>query len=654
MKNMVLRSIILLVAVAISATTFTACTEDEVTGEEHAYVEGVVLPAETVKNVSAEGGRLNIAFETKAGFNVTYDNKDMIKSLKVNNLSEASKAGKHSVSIDLHPNTSDSDRSATIYITVEGFARTTLVEIKQTSKAQDMDNITNWLDERLRKEYYWLDEYNDKWATFDFKVERKTSTGYNQMLARNLGKMTTNMADGGIDTDGSRYIYSNMSMVSTDDMMASTRSSEETTYGYGFDIVPVLIILSEENGVRLFAFSVNHVYANTSAAASGLRRSDLITKVNNTDITERNANEIYAQLVLQTDASIALEKMDFKTEELANITLTRAEYEANPVAYSGLLAPPEKMNPSGKKIGYLSYLSFDYNFDTELIDAMKDLAEKGAEEFVLDLRMNGGGSVDSAVKLTSMILDESYVGQTCAKLVRHPSNIYGDDVLPIRKYVDANNNTDLPNLNMQRVYILVSDFTASASEMIITALDGLDVEVITIGYTTEGKNCGMDVMTKTIGKYECTFAPITFLNFNAKDFNDYADGLTPDVDFAKYVDDATVSHLKGHLQWYPLARAPWGNVEYDIALAEAVKRINDDTLFKPLEEDNEEGEGTEGEGSEGEGSEGDQTTTRVSGRKIMKASIRLNDEPMSWKRKGAYLTEQDRALLHPETIDNQE
>ena len=635
-KNMMLKGFMVMVTFAITLTSFTACTEDEVTGEDHAYVEGVTLPAETARNVSADGGRISVAFTTKAGFNITYDNKDMIKSVKVANLSEASKGGNHSVSIEVNPNTSESDRSATIYITVDGFVRTELIKIKQSSKAQDMDNITTWLDERLKTEYYWLDEYNDKWATFDFKVERKNSTGYNAMLAKNLGKMTTNMADGGIESDGSRYIYSNVSLVSTDDMTSSTRSSESAVYGYGFDIMPALILLSEENGVRLFAFSVNHVYAQSPAAASGLRRSDLITKVNNTDIIERNVNEVYTQLMLQQDASITLEKMDFNTEELATITLSRAEYEPNPVAYSAILEPKESINPSGKKIGYLSYLSFDYNFDTELIDAMKNLADKGAEEFVLDLRSNGGGAVPSAVILTSMILDESYVGQVCAKLVRNPKNKYGNDVLPIQKYADSSSSVDLPNLNMQRVFVLVSDFTASASEMVITALEGLDIDVVTIGLTTEGKNCGMDVLSKTIGKYECTFAPITFLNFNAKDFNDYADGLTPDVDFEKYIDDATVSHLKDHLQWYPLPRAPWGNTDYDIALAEAVKRINDDTLFKPKQDNTGEGD------QEGGDESGDETTTRSVRRALKKSDIQLNDELVSWKRKGLYLTEQGR------------
>lgn len=644
-KNMLLSSIVM-AAVMCCALSFTACTEDDITGEEHEYVEGVTLPANTSREVRAEGGRLTVSFTTKAGYTISYDNKDMIKSATPTNISEATKAGNHSIKIEINPNTAESDRSATIYITVEGYVRTELIEIKQTSKAQDMDNITTWLDEILRTEYYWLDEYNEKWATFNFKVEQKTSAGYNNMLYRNLGGMTTNIADGGVLANDTRYIYTYMSMASADEGAASTRSSESAELGYGFDVLPILIGVSEENGVRLYGISVNHVYPNSPAATSGLRRSDIITKVNNTDLTYDVVEDIYNnKLVPQMDPSITLEKMDMKTKERATITLQRAEYEPNPVAYSGILEPSKEINPSGKKIGYLAYMSFNSDFDTELIDAMKNLANKGAEEFILDLRSNSGGAVVSAYKLASMMIDESYVGQPLAKLVRNPKNKYGNSVAPIVKYDESNN--DLPNLNMQRVYVLVSEFTASASEMIITGLDGLDVEVITIGYTTEGKNCGMDVHPKTIGKYECTFAPITFLNFNAKDFNDYADGLTPTIDFEKYLKNESVAHLKSHIQWYPLPLAPWGNTTNDIAIVEAIKNINGDTLFKPQESEGDEGDNENSEGDESE-------ATRSTERYTLKADKHLINNHHSWKRQGAYITDQDRATLQTEKQSEQE
>jgi hypothetical protein len=81
----------------------------------------------------------------------------------------------------------------------------------------------------------------------------------------------------------------------------------------------------------------------------------------------------------------------------------------------------------------------------------------------------------------------------------------------------------LPQLNVNRVYVLTSDDTCSASESIINGLRGIDVPVVQIGTTTCGKpygfydfdNCGT------------TYFSIQFKGVNAKNFGDYADGFSP-------------------------------------------------------------------------------------------------------------------------------
>lgn len=630
MKTITSKMLCLLMAM-VMLTSFSACTEDTVTEQDRENTEGVILPAETKRELSAEKARLSIAFTTEAGYTLSYDNKDMIKSITP---LQGSEAGSHIATVEVNPNSSDSNRSANIYITVNGFTRTTLVELSQKSKAQDMDEIAMYLDERLKTEYYWLDEYNAKWATFDFKVERKTSSAYNNMLEKNLLKMTTNQADGGTESDGSRYIYTNATVIPLSELEQATRSDDDrpTKEGYGFEITPIILIMSEENGVKLYAFSVQHVYNNSPAATAGLRRSDLITKVNNTDITDNNANDIYAKLMLQTDPSITIEKMDFVTGKLATITVTRGEFVASPVAYYAILPEHEKFNNEGKKIGYLSFLSFDSSFDQDLIDAFKDLSSQGAEEFILDLRYNGGGAVDTAAILTSMTLNESYVGQICAKLVRNPKNPRKNEEILVQKYTNSDKNIDLPNLNINRIYVLVSSFTASASEMVITGLEGLDFEVITIGERTEGKNCGMDVISKTIGAYYCEFAPITFLCHNAKDFNDYADGLVPDIDFDDYRGKPEYDRHKGQLNMFPIAMGAWGNMSYDLALTEAVSNIHGSTLLTP---DTGEDEG-EGEGGEGNQGGDDQTTTRSTSKFQIIKGEKMPDNILPWKKRGMY------------------
>lgn len=82
-------------------------------------------------------------------------------------------------------------------------------------------------------------------------------------------------------------------------------------------------------------------------------------------------------------------------------------------------------------------------------------------------------------------------------------------------------------MNLSKVYCLVSGQTASASELVINSLRGIDIEVILIGEQTNGKNVGMEgtEFTTKAGTYE--FFPITFQSYNAKDFGKYEKGFPP-------------------------------------------------------------------------------------------------------------------------------
>src|SRR3546814_10855822 len=83
--------------------------------------------------------------------------------------------------------------------------------------------------------------------------------------------------------------------------------------------------------------------------------------------------------------------------------------------------------------------------------------------------------------------------------------------------------SDLPTLNLGRVFVLAGPGTCSASEAVVNGLRGVDVDVVLVGDTTCGKpygfypedNCGL------------TYFAIEFQGINAKGFGDYADGFTP-------------------------------------------------------------------------------------------------------------------------------
>ena len=83
--------------------------------------------------------------------------------------------------------------------------------------------------------------------------------------------------------------------------------------------------------------------------------------------------------------------------------------------------------------------------------------------------------------------------------------------------------TALPTVNLNRVFILSTARTCSASEAVINGLRGVDVEVVLIGTTTCGKPYGF-YATDNCG---VTYFTIQFRGENDKTFGDYADGFTP-------------------------------------------------------------------------------------------------------------------------------
>ena len=91
-------------------------------------------------------------------------------------------------------------------------------------------------------------------------------------------------------------------------------------------------------------------------------------------------------------------------------------------------------------------------------------------------------------------------------------------------------------MGLKKIYVLVSQTTASASEMVINGLRGLDIEVNLIGQTTNGKNVGMEGVMRSFYNHEFLLYPVTFYVENAKGFRDYSTGFVPDVE----IDDSAI------------------------------------------------------------------------------------------------------------------
>ncbi len=193
----------------------------------------------------------------------------------------------------------------------------------------------------------------------------------------------------------------------------------------------------------------------------------------------------------------------------------------------------------GKKVAYLFFNEFEwgaqqsngtFEFENDLRKVFGEFKNAGASELVLDLRYNPGGYVHTCQILTSLIGNVSTT-DVFAKSLRN------DDIQEAWSAAGYSGTIDNPqidhfvnesnSLKLSKVYILATRSSASASEMVINALRGADVDVVHIGERTNGKNVGMDLLETTIDDYSYQMRPITFKILNAKDFTDYANGFAP-------------------------------------------------------------------------------------------------------------------------------
>ena len=406
----------------------------------------------------------------------------------------------------------------------------------------DVDkDIIAYIDQRLVEEYYWLDEVEEKSYLFDREYSK-----WGDYLSSSLTKLTTNMDDGYVKSNGQRTLYSYISELSS-----STRAA---TTGFGILLHYTILVGNGDN--NYYHFIIDHVYPGSPAAEAGIKRGDMITKVNDSYITSSNYSSHFTSIQNNTKQTLKLKLKRQTTGDNFEKTLAKASYDASPVAHH------EMIELEGKKIGYLAYTSFDSKYDEELIAALGDLASEGAEELVLDLRINRGGSVASAAKLCAALMPAIKEGSTLCTLVRNPRNKRTQQATIFN--LEGTGSV----LSLDKLTVICSNYSASASELVVMGLRGIDVPVTLIGSQTEGKNCGMDVTRVTIGNKYLEFAPITFMCFNAKGVGDWGEGILPDVNLKEENNGVGV-----HDANYPMPRADWGDERHDIALATALAKI---------------------------------------------------------------------------------
>ena len=418
---------------------------------------------------------------------------------------------------------------------------------QQGGSANDR-KIIDYIDQRLSQEYYWLDEVEEKQSRFNRNLK------WENYLDASLAMLSTNSDDGYINSKGQRVFYSYI--------RKSNSTTRATVAGFGIGLHYTIAVIDSEN--QHYGFVVEKVYPDSPAERAGVLRGDVITMIGNSYINPSNYATRFNSIEQNTASSLELKLRRQSDNTTHDVELTKASYSETPVIYSDVI------EVENQKIGYLAYTSFVGEYDEELLNAIREIKAQGATDLVLDLRCNSGGSVLSAVKLCSALLPIDYEGRVLCHLERNKRNTV------VQKQADYLVENSGEILRLERLYVICSDYTASASELVVMGLRGLDFPVMLIGSQTEGKNCGMDVTTRTISNTTVEFAPITFMCFNAKGNGDWGEGIVPDIDLTTEDNEYGVCDKN-----YPLPRTTWGDYQHDIALATALAKLTGKSLTQP-------------------------------------------------------------------------
>ncbi|MFS4456772.1 S41 family peptidase [Maribacter sp. 2304DJ31-5] len=311
---------------------------------------------------------------------------------------------------------------------------------------------------------------------------------------------------------------------------------------------------------------VEYIIKNSNAATKDIERGDVFIGVDGTRLTLNN----FRDLLFGDNDTYTLNMATIENNIIspinAEVTLTKEEgLQEDPILVNKVLTIGDK------KIGYLMYNQFQAGSGEELNQIFGTFKNQNISDLVLDLRYNSGGRGTTATILASLIYAPNteelfFKTRYNAKL----QELFGEDAnnnfVSTTGTNDGNTGATLNSLNLNKVYILATDASASASELVMVGLEPY-IDVVHIGSTTTGKNEGSltfvdDPDNGNIYSREredqinpdnqWALQPIISRVENGAGFSDYADGLIPDIEL---VEDVANLGMLGNENEPLLARA---------------------------------------------------------------------------------------------------
>jgi len=353
------------------------------------------------------------------------------------------------------------------------------------------ENINTWILDSLKRYYYWS--------------ESLTSEPGIDKNPKDFFAAIRNPAD--------RFSY----IVLPDD--ASTKIPGNRDFGFDYTTVKY------QNTNEVIGI-IKLVLSDSPAFRAGLKRGDYISKINNKKLTE-NAEALQQEIFNNNHFLLGLAEFEGNTwvdtrsvEIIKGVTLDQS-------------AISKIIESEGKKVGYLYFQDFNAGLASSLNNVFAGFKSAGITELILDLRYNSGGQVAEAAGLCAMIA----AGVTYDKpFIIYKGNRNGgvrtESIGSAATFDGTVNFNALTqnNLGLNRVYVLCTGVTASASEVMINNLRPY-MQVIAVGEKTRGKDeASFRIFDARIPKQVLwEMHPIVYKLFNSDGNGDYSAGINPDL-----------------------------------------------------------------------------------------------------------------------------
>ena len=268
-----------------------------------------------------------------------------------------------------------------------------------------------------------------------------------------------------------------------EELQESENESQGKMTGIGVNVINDTVTY---NGKTLLVLNIVNVMNNSPALEVGIKAGDLIHEIEidgkMQSITDINFTEAYAAMkgAAGSVAKISILRKSGDSFEEKTFEAKRREVLTTSVY--------ERVYTKDSKIGVIRISTFDDTTPSQFDEAIKTLKSKGCTKFVIDLRNNPGGSLDSMEKILSFFLEK---GQTFMQIKDNQGQITKFAISEVSNFALENSpcaitKEDIGKYKDLDIALICNNQTASASEIFISAFNDYKLAPI-IGTKTYGK-----------------------------------------------------------------------------------------------------------------------------------------------------------------------